>query len=216
MANPSSILSASKIKTLESCSWKYWCNYHLQLPQIGNDGARRGTVCHLVFEVLVRKRHHKHALQIIKSKNFEDSPAVKRLVIKSLKKEGALNEENYELCEKMIVVGLSTDFYCKGSKKISAEQEFLLESKNPTYKIRGFIDKPAQYKNALKIIDYKSSKSKFSESELDSNFQGMAYTLAARKLWPKLKKVIVEFLFLRFPRKPSQQIEFNEDQIKGF
>ena len=53
------ILSASRIKTLETCSWSYWCNYHLKLPQKQNEGALRGTVCHLVFEMLVKKKHKK-------------------------------------------------------------------------------------------------------------------------------------------------------------
>ena len=44
------ILSASRIKTLETCSWSYWCNYHLRVPQKQNEGALRGTVCHLAFE----------------------------------------------------------------------------------------------------------------------------------------------------------------------
>ena len=54
------ILSASRLKTLETCSWSYWCNYHLKLPQKQNEGALRGTVCHLVFEMLVKKKHKKH------------------------------------------------------------------------------------------------------------------------------------------------------------
>ena len=50
------VLSASRLKTLETCSWSYWCNYHLKLPQKQNEGALRGTVCHLVFEMLVKKK----------------------------------------------------------------------------------------------------------------------------------------------------------------
>ena len=72
------ILSASKIKTFESCSWKYWCNYHLKLPQENNDGARRGTVCHLIFELLVKPRHKKHFDLIMEAKTLDASPAVKR------------------------------------------------------------------------------------------------------------------------------------------
>jgi len=43
------ILSASRIKTAQSCSWLYWSKYKLKLPENGNDGARRGTVCHNVL-----------------------------------------------------------------------------------------------------------------------------------------------------------------------
>ena len=34
-------------------SWKYWCNYHLGIPQAKNEGAIRGTICHLIFELLI-------------------------------------------------------------------------------------------------------------------------------------------------------------------
>jgi hypothetical protein len=34
-------------------------------------------------------------------------------------------------------------------------------------------------------------------------------------LWPKLKP-IVRFLFLRFPKQPIQELEFTDEQIKGF
>ena len=71
-------------------------------------------------------------------------------------------------------------------------------------------------KEPIELIDYKSSKAKFKGEELDSNVQAMMYTLAAKKLWPKLKRVIVKFLFLRFPRQPVQQLEFSGEQIKGF
>ena len=57
-------LSASKIKKLEDCSWAYWAAYHLKLPDSSNDGARRGTICHLVFECLLNPRHLKNYKKI--------------------------------------------------------------------------------------------------------------------------------------------------------
>ena len=210
------ILSASKIKTFESCSWKYWCNYHLKLPQENNDGARRGTVCHLIFELLVNKRHKKHFDLLMSQGSLSASPAIARLVRKSLKKEGGYSEENYLLCEEMILVGLDNDFYGSKGAVNSPEKEFLLESSDPEYKIRGFIDKPIEYDKKVKIVDYKSSKNKFNKKELKSNVQAMTYTLASKKLWPKLKNIIVEFLFLRFPKSPSQQIRFTKEQLSGF
>ena len=62
-----SALSASRIKTLQQCSWKYWCNYKLKLPDKSNDGASRGWICHLIFELLGEARHKKHYETIIKN-----------------------------------------------------------------------------------------------------------------------------------------------------
>jgi ATP-dependent helicase/DNAse subunit B len=213
------ILSASRIKTLESCSWSYWCNYHLKVPQRGNDGARRGTVCHLIFECLLKQRHKKHYDLIMKESNTEASKSVVALVKKGLKREGAFSKENFELCMKMILVALNQDFYGTGEELEPAapELEFLLENKNPKYRIRGFIDKTLRYKDKVKIIDYKTSKYKFKGDELTANVQAMAYTLASRKkLFPKIKNVEVEFQFLKFPRQPLQQVKSSEEQLKGF
>ena len=44
----------------------------------------------------------------------------------------------------------------------------------------------------------------------------MAYTRAAKTLWPKSEDVMVEFQFLRFPKQPLQQIKINEEQLRGF
>lgn len=216
------VLSASRLKTLETCSWSYWCNYHLKLPQKQNEGALRGTVCHLVFEMLVKKKHKKHFNKILKASSIKGSASVYRMVMKHLTQmENSFdlpmtNEENTELVDDMIVVGLNCDFFGKGGKVDKPEHEFLLENKDPAYKIRGFIDKPVLYKKGkkIKIVDYKSSKYKFRGEELHSNVQAMVYTLAAQKEWEGYEPT-VEFQFLRHPRSPLQQLQFNKEQLKG-
>jgi ATP-dependent helicase/DNAse subunit B len=216
------VLSASRLKTLETCSWSYWCNYHLKLPQKQNEGALRGTVCHLVFEMLVKKKHKKHYTLITKAGVLKGSAAVHRLVMKHLTQmENSFdlpmtNEENTTLMNDMIIVGLGCDFFGAGGKVDKPEHEFLIDNKNPPYKIRGFIDKPIVYKKTkqIKIVDYKSSKNKFRGEELHSNIQAMVYTLASKKEW-KGYKPTVEFQFLRFPRKPLQQLEFTDAQLSG-
>jgi ATP-dependent helicase/DNAse subunit B len=216
------VLSASRIKTLETCSWSYWCNYHLKLPQKQNEGALRGTVCHLAFEMLVKKKHKKHFNKIFKGNTIKASPAIHRMVMKHLTQmENSFdlpmtNEENVELVDDMIVVGLNCDFFGRGGKVDKPEHEFLLENKDPKYRVRGFIDKPIVYKKGkkIKIVDYKSSKYKFRGEELHSNVQAMVYTLAAQQEWPEYSPT-VEFQFLRHPRSPLQQLQFNKDQLRG-
>ena len=212
------VLSASRVKKLEDCSWAYWCNYHLKLPSEGNSGAARGTACHLILELLLDKKHKDLFKKLISSEDIYTCPSVVKVVEKSLKKSGFYSQEDMDLCNEMIIVGLKADFFGHGGKVIKGEQEFLIESKSPEYKIMGFIDKPIKYTktNTIKIVDYKSSKNKFLDKELDGNIQSMAYTLAAQKLWPRIKKHLVEFLFLRFPEQPAQTIEPSKDQIKGF
>ena len=69
MSEPITPLSASRIKTAQSCSWLYWCKYKLKLPEKSNDGARRGSICHLVFEVLGVKGRKRYFNQILKTED---------------------------------------------------------------------------------------------------------------------------------------------------
>jgi hypothetical protein len=209
------ILSASRIKTLETCSWVYWNNYHIKAPQTQNDGSLRGTICHIIFELLLNPKHKNHYNKILKANSITGSKAITKLV-KKLKSKVKLDESNFEILDQMIMVGLKHDFFGeKDGKIVSPEYAFEIKNDNPKYHIKGFIDKPIKSKNKMVIIDYKSSKAKFRGDDLEANIQAMMYSLASKKLWPKLKPII-RFLFLRFPKQPIQELEFTEDQIKGF
>ncbi len=212
-------ISASRIKTLDSCSWLYWGKYHLGLPDKSNEGALRGTICHLVFECLLKKRHKKHYDLIVNSRSISGSPPIYKIVKRFLKKNNIDNEENNELVNDMILVGLNQDFFGeKGVQIGEPEQEFKIENDTPKYYIYGFIDKILKYKkgSTIKIVDYKSSKAKFKGEELESNTQALLYSVVAKKMWPEFKRVLVQFVFLRFPKSPIQELEFSEDAMSGF
>ena len=207
-------LSASRIKTLETCSWVYWNNYHAKVPQSQNDGALRGTICHTIFELLLNKRHLKNYKRIIKKNSIDGDKGIARLV-KKLSAKVKLDESNYKLLNDMILVGLKNDFFGEGGEIVKPEYDFDITNEEPKYHIKGFIDKPIKIKKEMHIIDYKSSKYKFRGDDLEANIQAMMYSLASKKLWPKLKP-IVKFLFLRFPKQPIQELIFTDEQIKGF
>ena len=207
-------LSASRIKTLETCSWVYWNNYHAKVPQSQNDGALRGTMCHTVFELLLNKRHLKNYKRIIKKNAIDGDKGVDKLV-KKLSAKVKLDESNYKLLNDMILVGLKNDFFGEGGEIVKPEYDFDITNEEPKYHIKGFIDKPIKIKKEMHIIDYKSSKYKFRGDDLEANIQAMMYSLASKKLWPKLKP-IVKFLLLRFPKQPIQELIFTDEQIKGF
>ena len=207
-------LSASRIKTLETCSWVYWNNYHTKVPQSQNDGALRGTICHTIFELLLNKRHLKNYKKIIKKNSIDGDEGVAQLV-KKLSAKVKLDESNYKLLNDMILVGLKNDFFGEGGEIVKPEYDFDITNEKPKYHIKGFIDKPIKIKKEMHIIDYKSSKYKFRGDDLEANIQAMMYSLASKKLWPKLKPII-KFLFLRFPKQPIQELSFSDDEIKGF
>lgn len=211
-------LSASRIKTLQSCSWTYWANYVLKLPQATNSGALRGSTCHSIFELLLMPKRKKYQKSIVKAKSLEACSSVKRLVKIYLKKQKLHEQSEYDLVEKMIVVGLASDFYGKkGTKLFAPEHQFDIANLEPKYHIGGFIDKWGidEKKKIIYIYDYKSSKAKFSGEEQSANVQAMMYSLVAKKMYPEYKPIVV-FIFLRFGDDPEQIVEFDDKILAGF
>ncbi len=205
-------LSASKIKTLQSCSWLFYIKYFLKLPDKTNSGALRGLISHLILEVLKKPRRLKTYNKIVKKNTIAAAKSVAYLVNKYIIKYN-LTPEDAQMVDEMILVGLNWDYFFEGSKElIQAEKRFDFEGDGFT--LTGFIDTLAKYKNSVKIRDFKTSKQKFSSKELKDNIQALLYLYIARKWYPELKSSI-EFLFLRFPKKPSQIVEATDAQLKG-
>jgi hypothetical protein len=205
MTKHASALSASRIKTLQQCSWKYWCNYVLKLPDKSNDGASRGWICHLIFELLGEDRHKKHYEIIDKEGTIFASKAIERLTFYHARKLNVADEENINLIDKMTVNGLRYDFFGEEPKKPDeaiSEKSFDITISNGdlSYRIKGFIDKLFLYKdNSYALIrDFKSSKQVFKGKEVTDNLQHLMYSLAVKHLYPEFKSRESEFLFLKF------------------
>ena len=156
------ILSASRIKTLETCSWLYWANYHLKLPQDQHKSAIKGTICHEIFEILLKDRHKNHYDLIIKENSVGASKPINRLIIKLIKRNKLSTDETNDI-KSMILVGLKNNFFGGEKDALSAEFPFEIINDMPKYHIKGFIDKVIKSKSEKKvtIVDYKSSKLKF-------------------------------------------------------
>lgn len=198
-------LSASKIKKAQSCSWSYWATYHLKVPDASNDGASRGWICHLIFELLGAEKHRKIYDEIILKDSIFLCQPIKRLVGYHAKKLKVNDPDNLKMIDDMTMAGLHFDFFgqARGDPdEAISEQAFdiSVDEAETLYRLRGFIDKLFFYKKEeLAIIrDFKSSKSVFKGKEATDNLQDLIYTLAVRKLFPNFKKRQVEFLFLKF------------------
>jgi hypothetical protein len=207
-------LSASRIKKAQSCSWSYWATYKLKVPDSSNDGASRGWICHLIFELLGNPKHRKKYDEIILKDSIFLCEPIKRLVSYHAKKLKVNDQENLELINNMTLAGLHFDFFGEAKGKLFesiSEQEFniTVDEKDKLYRIRGFIDKLFLYKkDKLAIIrDFKSSKSVFKGKEVTDNLQDLLYTLAVKKLFPHYTKRQVEFLFLKFDLHASGNVK---------
>lgn len=223
-------LSASRIKTLQSCSWSYYSNYVLKLPQTNNSGAMRGTIAHLIFEILSNHRHHKYVKRIVKKNTCKAVPSVWSLIFKTAKKIGLDLDEmvkplkkepeitNLKCIDEMILVGLKFDFMdIKGF--VGSEWAFDIVNESPKYRIVGFVDRLVKEKDGKLVVrDYKSSKKPFNAEELESNLQSMMYTLALKKKYPsEYKEIVAKFLFLRYPNDPEKASPvFSDIELEGF
>jgi hypothetical protein len=229
MNDPKVSLSASRIKTLQSCSWVYYCKYILNLPDGSNDGAKRGTICHLIFEVLGNPKRKKIFSKIIKTQDVFCEPSIKRLIEKHARVLNVDDEDNIESIKTMTLNGLMYDFF--GSKigkptVAVSEQDFDIVVNNGSfrYRIKGFIDKLFLYKNKkLAIIrDFKTSKQRFVGKEISDNLQDYMYSLAVKHLFPEYSNRKSEFLFLKFALDQSdgsgviEMEPIDEEDLEGF
>lgn len=226
-------LSASKIKTLKSCSWQYWCKYVLKLPDKTNSGALIGDTVHIILECLGSARHKKHYDKIIKNKNIFASKAIRRMVYKHIKRKELNEDSDLENICSMALKGLMYDFFGKEfgtPTEVISEKDFeiTVQEEDINYKIKGFIDKLFIYGDhgVVLIRDFKTNKKKYEGKEVSDNLQDYMYTLAIRKLYPHLKDIKMEFLFLKqdlnnggvIPMQPKTKYELLgfEHELTGY
>lgn len=212
-------VSASRIKSLSKCSYKFYLNEILKLPEKTHPKTIVGSICHSVFECLKRPRHKKYYDQIVKTGSLKGTP-FERLV-KMWQTKHSIDQSLINDIDAMIMVALKyTDFYHKNATKIfDPEHEFKMELS--TGIVKGFIDDMAFFDDKGKIRDYKSQKEKFTKKELESEMQATIYQLYVWKKFGILAEV--EFVLLRHsptPKHPNLHLQVvppkTPAQLKGF
>jgi len=219
-------LSASRIKTLQTCSWMYYCNYILKLPNKSNHGSLRGTIAHAIFENLGNPKHKHHYDAIIKAQDIFASKPIERMVLAYAKKYDIADQENINLINSMTVEGLNFDFFGQEEKGLTeglSEEKFDLninqDGKN--YRILGFIDKLFLFKKEGRILirDFKTSKGVFEGKEAVDNMQDLMYSLAVKYLYPEYLKRNSEFLFIKFDCRGKGHLkmdQLSDEELDGF
>ncbi len=231
-------LSPSRINSINDCSWQYYASYHLRLPRTGNDGSKRGTICHALLECLVNPRHRKYIQKIVDSGDAFSIPVIKRFlemygvkeklpldqVVVNMAKDGLMTHR--EEINKMIIVALINRFLGEPGDEIRTEIKHTILVNGPggkKFHILGIIDKVFIRRDdkgkiiEVEIVDYKTSSKKFDESDIDANLQGLAYQFFAKDMFPGVKNIKFSFLFLRFPKSPVQQVPYMLDEcVDGF
>jgi len=212
-------LSASRIKAFHTCSFQYYLTYILGFRDFdkGNDGSKRGTITHLILECIQRKEPRHYLIEEFQKTGFKGNKNIHKLVMKHAKLLGVDDDENTKLIEGFIKLGLKTDFLCEGWDLEPPEKKFHIENKEPEFNVLGFIDKMgiSKCRKIGRIDDYKTSKVKFTGKDAKFNVQSLVYSLALAKEYD-FDSYEVNFVFLKFPRKPLQTFNYTRDQINGF
>jgi len=188
---------------------------------------------HIILECLGLPRHKKHYDKIVKNKNIFASKAIKKMVYKHIKRKDLNMESDLENIRSMALKGLEYDFFGKNlgePTEVISEKDFeiTVEDKEISYKIKGFIDKLFIYGDhgVVLIRDFKTNKKKYEGKEVSDNLQDYMYTLAIQKLYPHLKDIKMEFLFLKqdlndggvMPMQPKNKYELMgfEHELTGY
>lgn len=210
-------VSASSLKELETCSWKYYAGRYLKVPEVKNPKTLLGSVAHEIFEILWDTKYKKRISSLLK-KDLESDEAILRLCIKKLKKYGLSNDPWLDDLKNCLMSGFKQDFYIKGHlERLRPEYEFKIITDN--YECRGFIDSAAKMpatkkfpEGYLLIRDYKSQSKVFTKDELELSYQALIYQMA---LWEEFKLPSkVEFVLLRHGE--IQSVDWaGESKLKG-
>ncbi len=216
-SKPLNWLSASKIKTIDLCSFIYYCNYLLKLPKSKNQGSQRGDITHDILEVLGNKKRFTFAENIRKSRIFPKS--VIRWIEIRLKKESIFSEDNLDKIKNYILVALDNDFWMEGGELQKPETYFEIQG---DFNVKGYIDRWAIYTDEAgdkyaKIIDFKTQKELFKQEELAFSLQAFIYLMAAKNICPgiNLEKSVVKFIMLAYPETPVQEARISNSQNNG-
>lgn len=234
-------LSPSRIDTYNECSQRYAAKYVWKMPDTGNDGSSRGSTCHDVLELLLKPKHHALYSAAIHADTCTEVPALWRFILRKARKYRVDDPANLELIDGFMLVALKNEFYgpkpiwithpdkvadpkAYGTIKAEGEREFNIEVPMPdgrVWRARGKIDKTFTIRDehglALTCDDYKSSKLKFDGEKETFNTQSIIYHLALKILHPDISRRRFRFLFLKFPKKPWQEVEsMSEEQLDGY
>jgi hypothetical protein len=205
-------ISNSRLDSFCHCSAKFLANYFYKIPDKGNSGSGRGSVCHDFFELLATKKRKNLIPNIISANSVRSFKSLWKLIGLYAKKYNVCNETDLNLIDSFIVTGLITDSEPEGTVEVLIEKEFNFEvidkERGIRYRLRGFIDKTYIIeRQGVKYIlcrDFKGSKQKFDKKKMSPNTQSLIYQLAFRYLFPEYQLLSFDFIFLKFRDNPIQ------------
>lgn len=184
-----------------------------KLPEANGVAANRGLCVHKVLECLLRPDRRDYVDRMVKEKQALCVPSVARLTMYLAKKLKVDAADHVEKIKTFILTAVSFDFYCEGCIDLKSEEWFSIEKNG--YIINGKIDVTAVFDDKIVCRDFKTSRAKYNKEDIDFPIQALMYNLALKEKYPNLP-IEVDFVFLKYVKKPFQKTKITEQLLAGF
>jgi RecB family exonuclease len=191
-------VSSTRISAFLSCKQKYWFQYFSKLPKVSNPSFKLGTAVHESLEL---------AGNIWKEKEKFSKEDVNKILEKYDNVSVSEGIEDYEVhAEGRELVSKRVKSFLTGKKIIGLEIKFGFWGEDSGNDITselgvpviGAIDKIEELsEDTIIIIDYKTSKTAPTSSQMRNDVQLSLYDMVARKMYPQYKRVILALDLLK-------------------
>lgn len=191
-------LSATRINTFLSCKQKYWFNYMDKLPKLSNPSFKLGLAVHESLEMAGQIWQQKEKFTKTDIKKIMEE--YDRVSIREGMEDYAIHEEGKDLVRKRL------NNFLAGRKIIGLEIKFgfwgadggIQVTSDLGVPLIGAIDKVEEYdEDTVLIVDYKTSKTAPTATQMKSDIQLSLYDLVARKMFPEYKRVVLSLDLLK-------------------
>ena len=191
-------LSATRINSFLSCKQKYWFSYMDKLPKLSNPSFKLGLAVHESLELAGQIWQQKEKF------SKADTEKIMQKYDEISVREGIEDHEVHQEGKDLVRKRLKN--FLAGRKVLDLEIKFGFwgpdGGKNVTsdlgVPLMGAIDKVEEYdEDTVLIVDYKTSKTAPTGSQMRSDIQLSLYDLVARKLYPQYKRVVLSLDLLK-------------------
>lgn len=215
--NPRSV-SASSLEVAGKCLRRYYSENILYGAQIQGTAAGTGLVCHGALEDLLRGVFfHKtipfteEQLLLLSEKHFGEIFGTDRNRpeyedARTLLRNWINRDGQYERLAEVQILSLEA----KVSFPVPFENEDGKKQEVPFNYLMDRLERVDE--DTIRVVDYKSNRVALTEAQLRKKKQARYYALAVQIKFPKTKKIIVEFDFLR--HFPVSTVFTREDNIE--
>ncbi len=214
-------VSPSRLKALDLCSYKFYLNEVLKLPETTHPKALVGTLVHAIFEGYLAKKRSKD-LELIVTVGWKGP----KLTHGRVRRWCQLFSEHHnipinadEVIDMLDVAFLSIKPYYSPTWIYYTEKRYEIDFGD--FIISGVIDLLIETPEGPVILDLKSQAIRFDKDELKNSYQSISYQLYVWREYKRAAKVV--YVLLRHPptsRTPLKHIQETpkppESAYKGF